>query len=237
MIEDETPSVPATPYEIANLAAKFLPPIEWPEKWKSPTVSFEELMKDQSERQQLDAYLANDCTSTTWDLMCTIAVARAEALIKAAVPGTQSNTRRQLHERAAKTSLQVAARDWLGEEVEEWSNKFHKAASGRQCISRLEALRLMLPKAKDTTLISFYASYRSEPSDQFHADSHSRNYETEVSTNMVDLHGFLFFAKHFRERHEEREGAWRAQIKRHRCSVAGKKGAQKKKRRSAKKGA
>jgi len=237
MIEDETPSVPATPYEIATLAAKFLPPIEWPEKWKSPTVSFEELMKDQSERQQLDAYLANDCTSTTWDLMCTIAVARAEALIQAAVPETQSSTRRQLHERAAKTSLQVAAKDWLGEEIEEWSNKFHKAANGRQFISRLEALRLMLPRAKDTTLINFYAYYRSEPGDQFHADNDSRNYETEVSINMVDLHGFLFFVKHFLDRHKEREGAWRTQITRDKCSAAGRKGAEQKKRKRVKKGA
>jgi len=237
MIEDETPSVPATPYEIATLAAKFLPPIEWPEKWKSPTVSFEELMKDQSERQQLDAYLANDCTSTTWDLMCTIAVARAEALIQAAVPETQSSTRRQLHERAAKTSLQVAARDWLGEEIEELSNKFHKAANGRQFISRLEALRLILPRTKDNTLIGLYAHYSSERDGHSPADSHSQHYEIEASTKFIHLDGFLFFVKHFRDRYKERGDAWRDKVKRDKCSAAGTKGAEKKKRKSAEKGA
>lgn len=227
--DDNTPpaeSEPA-PFEVATLAAAFLPPIDLPEKWQTehPQSLSEEIGKSTGNPFPRSTYRPPEGWRTPWEVLCEEAVKRARTLLDT----TAGRTRPAVLAWDAAGADARAQLDRIHAEHQKIAKEFDRVANGRKTVPVADVLRFCLPRAKsDEVRMAYFMSYLYED-----ASGYNQRHGIEgppviadQTDRTVNCGEFPIFVRDFVNAYKERGEAWRKEFAR----AAGKQGGAKAKR-------
>ncbi len=144
----KSPASSFTPFEIASIAAQFLPSIVTGHDWEQ--LRGIALARQLEANRQIPGNFEEDqffgCDHRTgWEVLCDEAIQRAETLLQTAA-GVDLRESAQM--RAGKASVANCQKTFL-EMAEPWKKKFKRRAKGRKEVPLDECLKWILPRSRN----------------------------------------------------------------------------------------
>ena len=208
-----------TTYEIACLAAKFLPPMEVPENWLSEDpVTLSNLLQTESKPDEYGPH-----SESPWELLCNQAVTRAKILLDYAAGKLRPEV---IDFQEAEQRCSELVRDGMSSGAK-WKEKFGKIAKGRESIPKIDALAAIVPSARKETLLKYYEYYLQEGRKKLLKEDPDLpllplDMKEQLSADL-NAQKFSQLAKGFSKAHGERKEAWKKQRLRETGKLGGRK--------------
>lgn len=144
----KSPASSFTPFQLASIAAHFLPPIVTDADWERDRGIA--LARQLAEKLHPPGNLGEDqvlgCDHrTAWEVLCDEAIDRADTLLQAAAG---VDLRESAQKRAGR-AIESNYRQTLLESAEPWKKKFKRRAKGREEVPPEECLKWILPASRN----------------------------------------------------------------------------------------